>query len=89
MSKLDTLQVRNDLNYMTTKFHNRTRVVLTKEPCGKCDSENRIPYGMYPPSLRSNRRFMVRVNLKFCQSYQVKSGEKTAGHVTRSPRALS
>jgi hypothetical protein len=41
------------------------------------------------PSLRSNRRFKLRVNLKFCQDYPAKSGEKTEGHVARSPRALS
>jgi hypothetical protein len=41
------------------------------------------------PSLRSNRRFKLRVNLKFCQAYPIKSGEKTEGHVARSPRALS
>jgi hypothetical protein len=41
------------------------------------------------PSLRSNRRFKLRVNLKFCQSYPVKSGQKTKGHVAQSPRALS
>jgi hypothetical protein len=41
------------------------------------------------PSLRSNRRIKLRVNLKFCQSYPRKSGEKTEGHVARSPRALS
>jgi hypothetical protein len=41
------------------------------------------------PSLRSNRRFKMRVNLKFCQDYSIKSGEKTEGHVARSPRALS
>jgi hypothetical protein len=42
-----------------------------------------------PPSLRSNRIFKLRVNLKFCQDYPAKSGEKTEGHVVRSPRALS
>jgi hypothetical protein len=41
------------------------------------------------PSLRSNRRFKMRVNLNFCQDYPAKSGEKTEGHVARSPRALS
>jgi hypothetical protein len=41
------------------------------------------------PSLRPNHRFKLRVNLKFCQSYPVKSGEKTEGHVARSTRALS
>jgi hypothetical protein len=40
-------------------------------------------------SLRSNRRFKLRVNLKFCQDYPAKSGEKTEGHVAQSPRALS
>jgi hypothetical protein len=34
-------------------------------------------------------RFELRVNLKFCQDYPTKSGEKTEGHVARSPRALS
>jgi hypothetical protein len=53
--------------------------------------ENAIqsPYGMLPPSLRSNHGFKLRVNLKFYQSYPVKSREKTEGHVARSPRALS
>jgi hypothetical protein len=70
------------------KVFNSTRVILMKEPYGKCDLENRIPYGMYPPSLRSNHRFQLRVNLMFCQSYPVKSGEKFEGHVAQSPRAL-
>jgi hypothetical protein len=42
-----------------------------------------------PPSLRSNCRFKLSVNLKFCQSYPVKSVEKTEGHMARSPRAMS
>jgi hypothetical protein len=37
----------------------------------------------------SNRKFKLRVNLKVYQSYLEKSGEKTEGHVARSPRALS
>jgi hypothetical protein len=41
------------------------------------------------PEPRSNRRFKLRVNMKFCQAYPIKSGEKTEGHVARSPRALS
>jgi hypothetical protein len=44
---------------------------------------------MQPPSLRSDRRFKLRVNLKFCQDYPVNSGENIEGHVERSPRALS
>jgi hypothetical protein len=57
-----------------------------RKPYGKCDSENHIPYGMYPPNLRSNCRFKLRVNLKFYQSYHKKSGEKTEGHVAQSPK---
>jgi hypothetical protein len=60
-----------------------------KKPYRKCDLENRIPYEMLPLSLRSNRGFKLRVNLKLCQSYRVKSGEKTEGHEAQSPRALS
>jgi hypothetical protein len=41
------------------------------------------------PSLRSNRRFKLRVNLKFCQSYPEKSREKTEGHMAWTPRALN
>jgi hypothetical protein len=41
------------------------------------------------PYNRSNRRFKLRVNLKFCQDYPAKSREKTEGHVAQSPRALS
>jgi hypothetical protein len=41
------------------------------------------------PSLRSNHRFKLRVNLKLCQDYPAKSGEKIEGYVARSPRALS
>jgi hypothetical protein len=71
------------------KVSNNTRFVLKKEPYGKCNSKNRITYGMQTPSLRSNRRFELRVNPKLCQDYPEKSGEKTEGHVARSPRALS
>jgi hypothetical protein len=71
------------------KIFNNTRFVLNKKPYGKCDSKNRIPYGMWPLCLRSNRRFKLRVNLKFCQDYPAKSREKIEGHVARSPRALS
>jgi hypothetical protein len=62
---------------------------LMKKPYGKCDTKNHIPYGMSPTSLRSDRRFKLRVNLKFCQNYPENSGEETEGHVAQSPRALS
>jgi hypothetical protein len=42
-----------------------------------------------PRALGQNRRVKLRFNLKFCQDYPMKSGEKTEGHVARSPRALS
>jgi hypothetical protein len=41
------------------------------------------------PSLRSNRRFKLRVNLKFCQAYPVKSRKKPEGYVARSPQDFS
>jgi hypothetical protein len=50
--------------------------------------QNRTPYGV-PPRLRLSCRLWLRVNLKFWQDYPVKSGEKTKGHVARSPRTLS
>jgi hypothetical protein len=43
----------------------------------------------YPPNLWLSRRLWLRVNLMFWQDYLAKSGEKTEGHVARSPRALS
>jgi hypothetical protein len=42
-----------------------------------------------PRALGQIVNFKLRVNLKFCQDYPVKSGEKTEGHVARRPRALS
>jgi hypothetical protein len=40
-------------------------------------------------NLRLSRKLWLRVHLKFWQDYPAKSGEKTEGHVARSPRALS
>jgi hypothetical protein len=35
-----------------------------------------------------NRRFKLRVNLKFYKDYPIKSEEKTEGHMARSPRIM-